>query len=78
MAGSKCMVTNATSTTPLAKAQPPVYCADDASKCVKGAKQMIAWNQLTGNNIETDESPAYSEKCGWTAGAQTDIFEGAA
>ncbi|KAK3214610.1 hypothetical protein GRF29_19g760106 [Pseudopithomyces chartarum] len=59
-----------------APAQAPVYCADDASKCVKGAKQMIAWHQETGNNIETADgiSPGYNEKCGWTNGAQHDIF----
>ncbi|KAJ4350001.1 uncharacterized protein N0V89_008622 [Didymosphaeria variabile] len=72
----KCKVTNAKSTTPVAKAQAPVYCADDISKCVKGAKQMIAWHQQDGNNIETADgvSPGYNEKCGWKNGAQTDIF----
>ncbi|KAL5402036.1 hypothetical protein PMIN06_002437 [Paraphaeosphaeria minitans] len=72
----KCTVTNAQSTTPVAKARAPVYCAGDASKCVQGAKQMIAWNQLDGNNIETGDgsSPGYHEKCGWANGAQTDIF----
>jgi hypothetical protein len=79
MQGFKCTVANATSTVPLAKAQPPVYCVDDPSKCVKGAKQMLAWNQLTGDNIVTPQvwgvSPGYNEKCGWTAGPQKDIFE---
>jgi hypothetical protein len=72
----KCKVTNAQSTTPVASAQAPVYCADDAATCVKGAKQMIAWHQLDGNNIETADgvSPGYNEKCGWTNGAQKDIF----
>ncbi|KAG0645601.1 hypothetical protein D0Z07_8500 [Hyphodiscus hymeniophilus] len=45
MHGFKCNVTGATSTTPVAPAKPPVYCADDASLCVPGAKQMIAWNR---------------------------------
>lgn len=78
MQGFKCTVTNATSQTPVAPAQAPVYCADDASKCVKGAKQMIAWHQQTGNNIETADgiSPGYNEKCGWTNGAQHTIFGG--
>jgi len=77
MQGFKCNVTGATSTAPLAKAQAPVYCADDASKCVTGAKQMIAWKQLTGDNVVTPDgaSPGYSEKCGWTDGPQRDIFE---
>ena len=78
MQGFKCNVTGATSTARLAKAKAPVYCADDASKCVRGAKQMIAWNQLTGNNIVTPDvwgtSPGYNEKCGWTEGPQRDIF----
>jgi len=42
MQGFKCKVTGATSTAPLAKAQAAVYCKDDPTKCVKGAKQMIA------------------------------------
>jgi len=77
MAGYRCNVTGATGTAPLAKAQPPVYCGDDSSKCVKGAKQMIAWNQLTGNNIQTGpgQSPAYGANCGWSDGAQNDIFQ---
>jgi hypothetical protein len=77
MQGFKCQVTGATNTAKLATAQAPAYCADDASKCVKGAKQMIAWNQLSGNNIAVPDgvSPGYNEKCGWAEGAQTDIFE---
>ncbi|KAF2799823.1 hypothetical protein K505DRAFT_190074, partial [Melanomma pulvis-pyrius CBS 109.77] len=67
MQGFKCKVTNAKSTAPLAKAQVPAYCADDQSKCVKGAKQMLAWHQRTGNNIETPDgtTPNYNTKCGW-------------
>ncbi|KAF2763167.1 hypothetical protein EJ05DRAFT_447590 [Pseudovirgaria hyperparasitica] len=78
MQGHKCKVTGAKPTAKkLAAAKPPVYCEGDASKCVKGAKQMIAWNQKSGNNIETEEhrSPGYNANCGWTEGAQTDIFE---
>jgi len=78
MAGYKCNVTGATSTTPLAVAKPPVYCADDASKCVKGAKQMIAWNQAEGNNIKVPPvflmSPGYNPTCGFENGPQNDIF----
>ena len=79
MQGFKCKVTGATSNIPLAKPKAPVYCPDDASKCVKGAKQMIAWHQLDGNNIETPNqwgvTPGYNEKCGWSEGPQRDIFE---
>ena len=74
----KCTVTNAKSSAPLAAAKPPVYCPNDASKCVAGAKQMIAWHQATGNNVETQnwgENPGYNEKCGFKSGRQTDIFE---
>lgn len=74
----KCTVTNAISTTPLATPKAPTYCYNDPSKCVQGAKQMIAWNQLTGNNIDSSgqpRSPGYNEKCGFKAGAQTDIFQ---
>ncbi|KAF2643637.1 hypothetical protein P280DRAFT_466403 [Massarina eburnea CBS 473.64] len=72
----KCTVTSATSSVPVAKAQPPVYCADDKSKCVKGAKQMIVYSQLTDNNIDVTRpaTPGYNEKCGWIAGPQRDIF----
>ncbi|KAH7383770.1 hypothetical protein BKA66DRAFT_417129 [Pyrenochaeta sp. MPI-SDFR-AT-0127] len=78
MQGFKCNVTNASPTAaPLAKAQVPVYCESDPSKCVKGAKQMLAWHQATGNNIETAPgvTPNYNKKCGWVEGAQTDIFD---
>ncbi|KAF2020131.1 hypothetical protein BU24DRAFT_448473 [Aaosphaeria arxii CBS 175.79] len=60
----------------LAKAQAPVYCEDDQSKCVKGAKQMLAWHQETGDNIVAPNglTPNYNAKCGFANGAQTDIF----
>ena len=45
MQGFKCNVTGATSTVPLAVAKAPVMCEEDESKCVKGARQMIAWNR---------------------------------
>jgi hypothetical protein len=72
----KCKVTGATSTTPVATPKPPVWCEDDPSKCVKGAKQMIYWNQQEGNNIQVDgydlsgefKSPAYNAKCGFSDG----------
>jgi hypothetical protein len=79
MQGFKCNVTGASSTAkPLAKAQAPVYCEREPEKCVKGAKQMLAWRQATGNNIEPPQgaTPNYNQKCGWAEGAQTDIFEG--
>jgi len=78
----RCRVTGAKSTTPVAAAQPPRWCEDNSNGCVKGAKQMIYWHQLTGNNIEVDgwdktgrpKSPAYNMKLGFANGAQNDIF----
>ncbi|KIW74071.1 hypothetical protein Z517_12481 [Fonsecaea pedrosoi CBS 271.37] len=80
MQGFKCMVTGATSTTPLAKAKPPVMCDTDPSECAPGAKQMIVWNQLTGNNVVTklSQTPAYNARNGFKPGPQDDIFEGGA
>ncbi|KAI6014655.1 hypothetical protein EDC04DRAFT_2578681 [Pisolithus marmoratus] len=78
MEGFKCMVTNATSTTPLGTPSAPVWCEDDQSKCVQGAKQIMIWNQLEDNNIEVSgfdlsgmaKSPAYNAKCGFKDGKQ--------
>lgn len=78
MQGFKCNVTGASSAAaPLAKAQVPTFCENEPEQCVKGAKQMLAWHQATGNNIETAQwvTPNYNLKCGWAEGAQTDIFE---
>jgi hypothetical protein len=79
MQGFKCKVTGASPMAkPLAKAQAPIYCENDLEKCVKGAKQMLAWQQATGSNIETPQgaTPNYNQKCGWMEGAQADIFDG--
>ncbi|SJK99699.1 uncharacterized protein ARMOST_03010 [Armillaria ostoyae] len=78
----KCKVTGATSTIPVAKGKPPVWCEDDRSKCVSGPKQMLYWHQAEGNNIEVSgydlsgspKSPGYNTKCGFSSGAQNDIF----
>lgn len=45
MANYKCHVTGSSSSRRLAAAKAPVFCKNDQSKCVKGAKQMIAWNR---------------------------------
>ncbi|KAG1785222.1 uncharacterized protein HD556DRAFT_1423826 [Suillus plorans] len=82
MQGFKCMVTGATSTTPLATPKPPVWCEGDQSTCTQGAKQILIWNQAEGNNIAVTgndlsgnaKSPAYNSKCGFQDGAQNDIF----
>ncbi|KIY46262.1 hypothetical protein FISHEDRAFT_75817 [Fistulina hepatica ATCC 64428] len=82
--GFRCTVVNATGTVAVGAGQAPVWCEDDASTCVSGPKQMLYWNQLDGNNIEVDgydlagmpKSPAYGPKCGFSWGAQNDIFTG--
>src|ERR1700712_5350451 len=76
MQGFKCNVTGATSTATIAPAQPPTYCEGDASKCVKGAKQMIAWHQSEGNNVVPPNgvTPSYHAAWGFLPGAQKDIF----
>jgi hypothetical protein len=76
MQGFKCNVTGATSTAPVAPAKAPIYCDTDSSNCVAGAKQMIAWNQATGNNVSPPNgiSPGYNSGMGWAPGAQNDIF----
>ncbi|KAG1847052.1 hypothetical protein F4604DRAFT_1936096 [Suillus subluteus] len=80
----KCMVTSATSTTPVATPKPPVWCEEDQSTCTQGAKQILIWNQAEGNDIAVNgtdlssnpKSPAYNGKCGFQDGdgAQNDIF----
>jgi hypothetical protein len=72
----RCQVTGVTSTTPLATPKPAVWCEDDKSKCVEGAKQVIIWNQKERNNIVVEgndlsghpKSPAYNEKLGFRPG----------
>ncbi|KAL3481069.1 hypothetical protein BJX99DRAFT_254047 [Aspergillus californicus] len=76
MAGYKCNVTGATSTKQVAPAQPPLYCEDDEPQCVSGAKQIIAWNQQTGNNVDAADgkTPMYAGAWGFKNGPQNDIF----
>jgi len=83
MVGYNCKVTNVKPTArALAPAKTPVFCEDDPSTCVKGAKGMIVFNQREGNNIDIDgyqkdglfKSPGYNQKTGFADGAQNDIF----
>ncbi|KAG6889492.1 hypothetical protein C0995_000657 [Termitomyces sp. Mi166 len=79
----KCRVTGATGNAAVAPGTPAVWCEDDPSRCIAGAKQMIYWNQAERNNIEVrgndlagdPKSPAYNMKLGFANGAQTDIFQ---
>jgi hypothetical protein len=72
----RCRVTGTNASIPVATAKPPVWCEDDPAKCVTGAKQLLYWHQLDGNNIETGgydiegnpKSPAYNMKCGFADG----------
>ena len=76
MQGFKCIVTGSSSTKKLAVAKPAVYCEDDPSQCVKGAKQMVFYEQLDGNNVfNPPKMPTYNARMGFAEGAQNDIFE---
>lgn len=74
--GFKCKVTGVTGNAALAAAIPPVWCEGNSSACVPGARQMIFWNQLEGDNIFVDgtdaagapKSPAYNGKLGFANG----------
>ncbi|KAN0083939.1 hypothetical protein V8E54_003027 [Elaphomyces granulatus] len=85
MHGFKAMVTGSTSNKTLAAAKVPVYCGDGKNACVTGAKQMLVFHQLTGNNVERptsgnawtySDTVHYGEAWGFNDGAQEDIFEG--
>ncbi|GAA6016275.1 hypothetical protein JCM10207_000454 [Rhodosporidiobolus poonsookiae] len=82
MTGFLCKITDATSAARWSEPQDAIWCGDDPSKCVKGARRpMYAYN--TPNNIpfwdENDPNakrPGYNSNCGWDDGAQDDIFAG--
>ncbi|KAF9552647.1 hypothetical protein CPC08DRAFT_754632 [Agrocybe pediades] len=78
----RCRVTGQTGPSAVAKAVPPTWCESDATNCTSGAKQLVYWNQLEGNNVFVSgfdlsgqpKSPGYNMKMGFKNGAQTDIF----
>jgi hypothetical protein len=80
----RCRVTGATSVTPVATGKPPVWCQNNPEGCTKGAKQMVYWNQVEGNNVWVNgsdargqpKSPGYNSVLGFSDGAQNDIFTG--
>ncbi|VZH94173.1 unnamed protein product [Fusarium fujikuroi] len=76
MQNHRCKVTGSTSTKKLGKPKPPVYCRDNPTKCVPGPKQMMAWNQAEGNNVNppNGKTPTYNQRMGFMDGAQDDIF----
>jgi len=77
MQGFKCMVTGSTSIRRLARAQVPRYCANFPQNCVRGAKQMMVYEQREGNTVEKpgNDFVSYSDAWGYFPGAQNDIFE---
>lgn len=48
--GYRCKVVGQTGDAAVAPGQAPVWCEDDPDRCVNGAKQMLYWHQLDGNN----------------------------
>ncbi|CAK7567024.1 MAG: hypothetical protein SEPTF4163_004982 [Sporothrix epigloea] len=76
MQNHRCKVTGSTSTKKLGVPKPPVWCKEDPSKCVTGPKQMMAWNQKSGNNVVAPwgMTPTYNQRMGYQDGAQDDIF----
>ncbi|CAK5270783.1 unnamed protein product [Mycena citricolor] len=82
MQGFRCRVTGSTGSAAVAPGIPATWCQDNPGNCTSGARQMIYWNQLDGNNIEVDgldlagqpRSPAYNQVLGFVEGRQTDIF----
>jgi len=72
----KCRITGVTSIIPIAAAQPPRWCEGNPIACVTGAKQMVFWQQTSGNNIVVDgwdlsgrpKAPSYNEKLGFADG----------
>ncbi|KIM49751.1 hypothetical protein M413DRAFT_59720 [Hebeloma cylindrosporum] len=72
----KCRVSGSKSNTPLAVPKPPVWCEGNPGGCTKGAKQMVYWNQNSGNNVHVSgwdlngdpKSPAYNSKMGFPDG----------
>ena len=68
----KCKVTGTPGSRAVATAKPPVYCENNAGGCTPGAKQMVYYNQLEGNNVEFDASkgnPTYNKRLGFKNGA---------
>ncbi|KAJ3795972.1 hypothetical protein GGU11DRAFT_834084 [Lentinula aff. detonsa] len=81
--GIRCQVTPGSNSKPVGTPKPAVWCEDDSSACVTGPKQMLFWHQASGDNIEVTgldlagefKSPGYNAKCGFSDGAQNDIFD---
>jgi len=78
----KCRVSGSKSNTPVAAPKPPVWCEGNPGGCTKGAKQMVYWNQNSGNNVYVSgwdlngdpKSPAYNSKMGFSDGESSSLF----
>jgi len=73
----RCKIANATSKKVVGKAQVAQWCLEDPTQCVAGPKQLIIYNEATGNNYNgysTHGPPGYNMKMGFHDGAQNDIF----
>lgn len=73
----RCKVTGMTGSAAVAPGNPPTWCEDNPGSCTTGARQMVYWNQLEGDNIEVSgndlagepRSPGYNAKLGFSNGA---------
>lgn len=77
MNGFRCKVTgNTGNKVPKTPAKPPTWCENDSSACTTGPKQILAFNQASGNNMVltgyqadgSQKAPGYNTKCGWAPG----------
>ncbi|KAF9476867.1 hypothetical protein BDN70DRAFT_881859 [Pholiota conissans] len=79
----RCKVTGQTGTQPVSRATAPMWCEGNQSQCIAGAKQMVFYGQIEGNNVDISgldstgqpKAPTYDTRMGFTSGAQTDIFQ---
>jgi hypothetical protein len=86
MNGFRCKITNATSTTALAKPTLARRCGEDhennkqfsaVQNCTYGAKQPLYWLNDNSNMFEGEQAPpVYNDLYNFADGAQNDIFEG--
>ncbi|KAM0750829.1 hypothetical protein T439DRAFT_325880, partial [Meredithblackwellia eburnea MCA 4105] len=82
MTGFYCKVTKSTSTSKWGNPSRAAYCKEDTSKCTKGPKTPMYFNNIPNNTWEwdtnnpNDKRPQYGATWGWTGGPQNDIFSG--
>lgn len=72
----RCKVTGMTGSAAVDSAIPATWCEDNPANCTSGARQLLYWNQLEGDNIEVNgtdlagdpRSPGYNPKVGFSNG----------